>query len=127
MFRYARADWSRNSVLACAPFLSISYVVACRLKVSFDNFLLSFIYIIPLSNSYLSLSLLYHIFANKSRRKHCIFNEIVLRTMKSKQVWMKSSLGSDEIKSVFISLRSKISSRSDFILRMRIYPVARRI
>ena len=39
-----------------------------------------------------------------------------LFTMKSKQVWMKSKpYGFDEIKSVFISLRSKISSRSDFI------------
>ena len=39
-----------------------------------------------------------------------------LFTMKSKQVWMKSKpYGFDEIKSVFLSLRRKISSRSDFI------------
>ena len=39
-----------------------------------------------------------------------------LFTMKSKQVWMKSKpFGFDEIKSVFISRRSRISSRSDFI------------
>ena len=38
--------------------------------------------------------------------------EIVQSTMKSKQVWMKSKpYGFDEIKSVFISRRSRISSR----------------
>ena len=34
---------------------------------------------------------LYHIFDNKSRRRPCVFNEIVLSTMKSSQARMKSS------------------------------------
>ena len=39
-----------------------------------------------------------------------------LLMVKSKQVWMKSKpYGFDEIKSVFTSFRSKISSQSDFI------------
>jgi hypothetical protein len=56
------------------------------------------------------------------------FNEIVQSTMKSKQVWMKSKpYGFDEIKSVFISAEGDFICEADFILRMRIYPVARRI
>ena len=63
------------------------------------------------------MSILYHTLANKSRRKPCIFNEIVRCTM-------KSSRCSDEIFGLRLqmklnppplTLRSKISSRSDFI------------
>ena len=48
-------------------------------------------------------------------------------TMKSKQVWMKSSLSSDEIKSVFISLRSKISSTKVDLFRRKTDLVEKRL
>ena len=49
-------------------------------------------------------------FVNKSRRKPCIFNEIVRCTMKSEQTRMKSKQCLDEIKSASLNL-----AKQDFI------------
>ena len=95
-------------------FSTISFIASnsCLVTLSYIHISLAF----P-SNSYLSVSLLYRTLVNKSRRKPCTFNEIVLCTMKSEQARMKSSaFASDEIKSA-----SPIQTKSDFIAK-RFHP-----